>query len=336
MCNFQRLCINRDRGVTVKNKSGFTLIELLIALVLSIVIVGAVYATFNSQQKSFSLTNQKMDMQQQGRAAMNMIMRDLRMAGCLVPSSKAIRVVNNNITSGTTPASDEITVLYSDGAFDGLKINSTSGAPPTSVTVTIQSGGNFSQDSDYVNKNIILWTQDKNHSVIRKITQISASGTTRTLTLGNVDSYLSGLTPAFDSTNDNSASYANGSAYVLTTRTYDVQSETLYINDHNDATSTGTPQPLAEGAEILQFDFHMADDTTQANPTTGSYTIDQIRAVRIYLLMKNNTQDPDYTDTTTYTLGTGNAVFTPGSSAPQKNFRRRLLTTLVRLRNFGL
>ncbi|GEM_PF-6342058 len=320
----------------MKKNAGFTLIELLIALVLSIVIVGAVYATFNSQQKSFSLTNQKTDMQQQGRAAMNLIMRDLRMAGYLVPSAKAIRVVNNNMTSGISPASDEITVLYADQRFDGLNITTSSGSPPTSVTVEVQSGGSFEANSDYVNENIILITKDESHSVIRKITAASGTGTQRTFTLGNLDSGLSGLTPAFDSSSDNSASYTDGNAYVLTTRTYNIQSETLYINDHDDGTSAGTPQPLAEGAEILQFDFHMSDNSVQADPTSGSYMIDQIRAVRVYLLMKNNTQDPDYTDTNTYTLGAGNATFTPGSSATLKVFRRRLLTTLVRLRNFGL
>ena len=320
----------------VKNKSGFTLIELLIALVLSIVIVGAVYATFNSQQKSFSLTNQKMDMQQQGRAAMNFIMRDLRMAGCLVPAAKALRVVNNNISSGTTPASDALTVLYSNGAFDGLSIVSASGAPPASVTVEVQSGGSFASNSSYVNENIILVTSDESHSVIRKISGASGTGAQRTFTLGGLDSYLSGVSPAFDSSSDNSASYAGGNAYILTTRTYDVQSETLYINDHNDTTSTGTPQPLAEGAEILQFDFNMSDGNTVSDPTSGSYTIDQVRAVRIYLLMKNNTKDPDYTDTATYQLGASNQPYTPGASTILKPFRRRFLTSLVRLRNFGL
>ncbi len=320
----------------MRNESGFTLVELLIALVLSIVIVGAVYATFNSQQKSFAVTNQRVDMQQQGRAAMNLLMRDLRMAGYLVPSMKAIRVVNHNIQNGTTPASDELTVLYGDQAFDGMVIQSSTGSPPNTIIVGVKSGGSFSTNGDYTNKNIVLITSDESHSVIRRITQVSGSGSTRTIALGNVDSYLSGLTPAFDTTNDNNASYADGSAYVLTTRTYDVQSETLYINDHNDGSSAGTPRPLAEGAEILQFDFHMSDNAILADPTASSHTIDQIRAVRIYLLMKNMTQDPDYTDTVSYGLGAGNATFTPGSSSTLKNFRRRLLTTLVRLRNFGL
>ena len=326
-----------NRGVGVKKNAGFTLVELLIALVLSIVIVGAVYATFNSQQKSFSLTNEKTDMQQQGRAAMNWLMRDLRMAGCLVPSSKAVRIVDHNIPNGTTPASDEITLIFADQRFDGLTIQSSSGSPPTTVTVEVQSGGSFApNNNDYVNKNIVLVNQDETHSVIRRITQVSGTGTQRTFTLGNLDSYLSGLTPAFNSSNDNSASYAGGNAYVLTTRTYDVQSETLYINDHNDGTSSGTPQPLAEGAEILQFDFHMSDGSTQSDPTAGSHTIDQSRAIRIYLLMKNIVKDTDYADTLTYTLGAGNAVFTPNSSSSLRPYRRRLLTTLVRLRNFGL
>ncbi len=321
----------------MRNQSGFTLVELLIALVLSVVIVGAVYATFNSQQKSFNVTNQKVDMQQQGRAAMNLLMRDLRMAGYLVPPAKAIRAVNNAITNATTPVSDAITVLYADQTFDGFTVISSSGAPPSSITVEVQTGGSFAtSNNDYLNKNIILVTSDESHSVIRNVTAVSGSGTQRTFTLGNLDTSLSSISPAFDSSSDNSASYTDGSAYMLTIRTYDIQSNTLYINDHNDGTSTGTRQPLAEEAEILQFDFHMSDNSTQADPTSGSYTIDQIRAIRVYLLMKNVVQDPDYVDTNTYSLGAGNVTFTPGGSTILKPYRRRLLTSLLRLRNFGL
>lgn len=319
-----------------EREEGFTLIELLIALILSIIIVGAVYGTFNSQQKSFFLINQKTDMQQQGRVAMNLLMRDLRMAGYLVPSAKAIRVTDNNITNATTPVSDVVTVLYADQDFSGLSIQASVGSPPTSVTVEVQPGGTFAPNTDYTNKNIVLWTSSENNSVIRRITQVSGSGAQRTFTLGNVDTFLSGLTPAFDSSTDNSASYTGGSAYVLTTRTYDVQSNVLRINDHNDGTLNGTPQSLAEGVEILQFDFEMSDGSTLSDPTASSHSIDQIRAVTIYLLLRNRAQDPDYVDTTTYPLGTGNVVYTPGSSTALQPFRRRLFNTLVRLRNFGL
>ena len=63
-----------------KNR-GVTLIELLIALVISSILIAALYRTFIGQQKTYIVQDQVVDMQQNVRVAINKMMREIRMAG---------------------------------------------------------------------------------------------------------------------------------------------------------------------------------------------------------------------------------------------------------------
>jgi type IV pilus assembly protein PilW len=61
---------------------GFTLIEILLALAISGVVMAGVYSAYYSQQKSYVTQEQVVAMQQNLRAAMYYMEREIRMAGC--------------------------------------------------------------------------------------------------------------------------------------------------------------------------------------------------------------------------------------------------------------
>lgn len=63
------------------NRKGITLIELLVALTISGILVAGVYRTFVSQQHTYTVQDQVVDMQQNVRLAINRMTRELRMAG---------------------------------------------------------------------------------------------------------------------------------------------------------------------------------------------------------------------------------------------------------------
>ena len=63
------------------DKKGFTLIELLITILVFSVIISAVYASNTSQQKTYRAQDQVADIQQTLRAAMTVLISDIRMAG---------------------------------------------------------------------------------------------------------------------------------------------------------------------------------------------------------------------------------------------------------------
>jgi len=60
---------------------GFTLIELLIAMAISGVVLGAISTIFISQRSTYALQEQVTEMTQNARAAMEALMREIRMAG---------------------------------------------------------------------------------------------------------------------------------------------------------------------------------------------------------------------------------------------------------------
>ena len=65
-----------------KNKeSGFTLVELLIAMTIGLIILGALSSTFLMQRKIYDVQEQIVEMVQTARAAMDMMTREIRMAG---------------------------------------------------------------------------------------------------------------------------------------------------------------------------------------------------------------------------------------------------------------
>jgi type IV pilus assembly protein PilW len=64
------------------NNKGFTLIELLVAMAISGIVMAGVYSVYYSQQKSYIAQEQIAVMQQNLRAAMLFMEREIRMAGC--------------------------------------------------------------------------------------------------------------------------------------------------------------------------------------------------------------------------------------------------------------
>lgn len=61
--------------------AGFTLVEVLIALLIGSVVLAAVMTSFQMQHKTYLAQDQVVEMQQNARVAMDMLVRDIRTAG---------------------------------------------------------------------------------------------------------------------------------------------------------------------------------------------------------------------------------------------------------------
>ncbi|MBW6519963.1 MAG: PilW family protein [Desulfoarculaceae bacterium] len=64
-----------------KNSYGFTLVELMLTMAVSGIIVAAIYSAYISQQRTYLAQEQVAEMQQNIRAAMDIMTREIRMAG---------------------------------------------------------------------------------------------------------------------------------------------------------------------------------------------------------------------------------------------------------------
>jgi len=141
------------------NRNGFTLIELLVALVLSFILVGAIYRTFTAQQKVYTVQDQIAETQQNARMAMNILMRDIRMAGFGMPDGGITihkTTYNNAIQiekDGTKQTFDSITLVGAFGAPAGY-LNRT--VSPESTELYLRSSNEASNFDTADNKYIFI------------------------------------------------------------------------------------------------------------------------------------------------------------------------------------
>lgn len=136
----------------LKKEAGLTLIELMIVLVLASVVTAAIYATFISQQKSYAAQNRVSDMQQNARAALTLMERDLRMAGFGVGSGFTLTDFwGNNITNiitlvdNVSPTPDRITIVYA-----AQEISTVFAVNGTNVTLVNAAGFETANGRQYI------------------------------------------------------------------------------------------------------------------------------------------------------------------------------------------
>jgi len=118
---------------------GYSLVELLITIAITGIVMAAVYSAYNTQQKSYANQEQIATMQQNIRAAMYYMEREIRLAGydptgdanatiiTASPSSINFTVdLNSNGYAGPSDANEDITFGFSntdDADLDGIADN---------------------------------------------------------------------------------------------------------------------------------------------------------------------------------------------------------------------
>ena len=96
------------------NERGFTLVELLIAMTIGLIILTALSSTFLMQSKIYDVQEQVAEMVQTARAAMDMMTREIRMAG-YAPTGYVP-------TGGTMQRSDPTGVKFVGIPYDANKL----------------------------------------------------------------------------------------------------------------------------------------------------------------------------------------------------------------------
>jgi len=79
-----------------KNQKGFTLIELLVAMGLSLLFLGAAYSVFRVQTHTIKAQEFKMEAQEDARAALDMMVREIRNLGFFPTLTACTTVPTNN------------------------------------------------------------------------------------------------------------------------------------------------------------------------------------------------------------------------------------------------
>jgi len=253
-----------------KNK-GVTLIELLVALVISSILVGAIYRTFIGQQKTYTVQEQVVDMQQNVRATINRMMVEIRMAGFgNVSMVLPVTIGGKSYTDVVTPdypVAGSVTILSAMGS-------TTLTAVPASNQITV----NSLTDSQ---GNLLFDLGDRKYISIggvesHEITAIN--GTTLTLKAANlVYNHVGHL--------DENGNPVIVHVYAVRAISYQVDGTLTLLRNENMGAGG---QAVADNIENLQFVYLDANGVdTKANPPN-------IRVVQVTLRARTNASDPEY------------------------------------------
>lgn len=249
----------------LKKNKGITLIELLIALVISSLLVAGLYRTFIAQQKTYTVQEQVVDMQQNMRAAINRMMTEIRMAGFgnvskVLPVTFGTKTFNN-VLNPDMPTAGSLTIISSIGG--PATLTGSIGQNQITVSTLTDDKGNTLFDTG--NKKYISIGGLESY----RITSIDNGTKTITLNGSLIFNHPMG-TPVFT---------IRALSYQVTS----INGIPTLLRDENMGEGV---QPQVDGIENLQFTYLDANGNITANPA-------DIRITRVTLTARAERQDPD-------------------------------------------
>jgi prepilin-type N-terminal cleavage/methylation domain-containing protein len=279
-----------------KQEQGFSLIELLVAMVVFLIVTGAIYGVLEIAQRSRKVTNERTHLNKNARVALNTLGRDTFNAGYSYPSSTAVLLPDNRISTllgipndfdttrdlvppviagnnvrlitSSNLNSDQVTFAFRDSAFN-LDANGTSqplgiNAPTTvsGVDQIVPLSGSNSQ----CKKNDIYVITGGLGSALAVATGLSGSSAVQFANgdvLGfNQAGTLPTITLPASMRKVILITYFVSADGVLTRRVYANSADATTASPWRD-------EPLVYGVEDFQITYIMDDGAVSNNPSAG-------------------------------------------------------------------
>jgi len=306
--------------------SGFTLVELLVTVPIALLLMAGIYRTFKIQQDSYLVQDQVTMMQQNLRGALHLITRDLLMAGYLSSLDTSPHTLDWDGSGGSLAEpkrpliigrdnvhvpgdyirayTDTLVIVKASDEGRALRAGESAGGDEIFLTSLDDDlpGGTAAKDFG------VLVKQDYSKADFFQV--MSVAGTRITLTSG-----LSG-------------SYGPGDliyrADLIAYRIDEENPPNLRRANIGQGIGYGV---IAENIENIQIRYQLSDDTWTDNPAGMEASI---RAVQVFLLGRTATPQRGYRDTETYAIANSLPV------KPNDGYRRKIFSTIVKTRNFGL
>jgi prepilin-type N-terminal cleavage/methylation domain-containing protein len=333
-------------------RAGFSLIELVV--VMAILGLVAVYMgrILTVNEKTYSQTDQVSQAQQNLRAIDDLLERDLRHAGLMVPDAVAVCGVDEVNAPDTLYVSDALAIdpqgdffTYAGASVTAGNASSTGSATLTLSDLIIEpspptrpaydADGNGTNDSDFQQWGGVIIASTSNPTAGVACGTIAAVNVGSNQITVNVRSALSATTdliavPAHEYRIQGTQLLWNGNA--LADGVEDMQVTYIIEND-------SPPNNQVAANEIFGDDetsAHQLFNQSNPNPGGGSVTLtgsasELVREVEVSIVVRARLEDEDFN--MGRFQGTGNRNV---SSVTADGFRRRVVTTKVMLRNVAM
>jgi len=321
---------------------GFSLVELMVAITISLVLLAGLIQIFISSKLSYNIQNSIARMQENGRYAVELLSKDLRLAGYMGGNADVITI------TGTQPVSNNC-VGSADAAWGAMieqsvfGLNDALADPTANYTGCITAAGTNPQSNDYLSGDVLIIRYARPTQLV-KTDKVSNSGyyLNSSPMQGEIAPLIENNDIDFDSidgingipkTYNKLESYAyyighqqadcNGNETAVPTLSR------LSISA-SDSGTTPERQEIIRGIENLQIQYgedsdndgspdqyHNADDVTDWS---------SVKAVRLWFLVRDECPSGSYQNDNDYEMAGNTFTF-------NDNFRRHLYTTTVMLRN---
>lgn len=173
--------------------NGFSLLELMIAMVVGLIIIGATYGVFISQNKEVARQDKIVEMQQNVRAAMDMMSREVRMAGYDPKGTAA----NAGITYSTTQLQIIADIDKSGVAGDAANENITYVYDATNKRITRNTGGGAQPFAENIAAFTFAYLKDPVTGVINPATTAAEIRQVRLTITGQTSAPINGSYPEY-------------------------------------------------------------------------------------------------------------------------------------------
>ncbi|MEZ9539045.1 PilW family protein [Shewanella sp. 10N.286.51.B8] len=315
------------------SQKGMSLVELMIAMVISLFLTLGVFTMFSMSSSNVTITSQFNQLQENGRIALAILERDISQLGFLGDLTGTDFILGINTT------------------IEGLvAITDCEGAGLNNATLPNSQPSHFRR----------LWGYEQTSSATETLTCLGTANVKIGTDVIQIKRFVGpSIPPApanqgdiYVSANTSEAVFYKGAAPAKTltnAREWQYQHHVYYIADDADSipllrrvtlTKNGmtNQEQLVEGIENIRFLYGFDDD---GDSTPDSYlaesdvlsnmwdneSFQRLVAVKIFILVRSIQADRSYTNETTYQLGDKEIT------APNDNFRRKVMSTTVVLEN---
>ena len=256
-----------DMGTKVLTRNdGLTLIELMVAMIICTILVAGAYRTFAYQQKTYTIQENVVDVQQNVRLAIGQIGREIRMSGFggvarILPIQFGTLTINN-IINPDTPVPGALTIV--EAGSEAASLTTPAARPDSQIIVSTltDSQGNVLYDTNA--KRYLSIDGLECHEIA------SIDSHTKTITLKDNLLYRHDV---------------NTPVFVVRAITYQVVTQDgIPSLIRNENTGQGG-QPEADNIETIQFQYY--DASGNVAPAANA------QMIKISLTARTSQSDPD-------------------------------------------
>jgi len=342
---------------------GFTLIEVMIALVIAAIISAAAFTILTTTNKSLRANEQTVDTQQNVRIAMELLSRDIKLAGFGNPGVPIGNCTYSIVPSDNTPGGadtgpDSVQLLVPStrttvsGAINPWQLQ-TATTSTGATQITLKSGA----VADMVSSGLATGSYiSVNGAFTARVSALSAGSNTIDIAIPP---------PVWFP--------VNSQIYLLQCIRYQVVSNPTTCGSNEPCLTRGVAgvvagpnaeAPIVEGIEEIQLayacdgcvaainggvpdrvidnqggasGFDQADFVSNNTWTTAPMTPDRFKLVQLSLVARQPKSDLGMGETAQATMGSQSTIVSPDRTLPANtNHRRRVLTKTIETRNIGL